>query len=186
MEVKTISGLNWYRPGNKQRAVARRTTAITREYSNHARDADRKYYDTDNGPIGRRLDQIGPIEPAVFGRFGEACDELHKLVSVMAEARVAKQNLAWSRGDDTEKPYLSIETSYIRQRLSVALVSTFGHRLSSRMSQVGQGAVSASNRREQWSREELRSKAVRSAAWVSKVCGRDIVQRGRFWTGRKL
>ena len=104
----------------------------------------------------------------------------------MAEARVSKQNLAWSRGEETEKPYLSIETSYIRQRLSTALVTSFGHRLSSRMSQVGQGAVSASNRREQWSREEMRARAVRSAAWVSKICARDIVQRGRFWMGQKI
>ena len=120
----------------------------------------------------------------MFGRLGEACDQVHKLVSVMAEARIIKQNLAWSKGEESEKPHLSTETSFIRQRLSVALVTCFGHRLTSRMSQVGQGAVSASHRRDQWSREEVRAKAFRSAAWASKVCGRDIVQRGKFWTSQ--
>ena len=65
----------------------------------------------------------------------------------------------------------------------MAIVTCFGHRLSLRMSEVGQGAVSASHRRERWSREEMRAKAFRSAAWVSIVSGRDIIQRGRFWTG---
>ena len=102
----------------------------------------------------------------------------------MAEARVAKQNLAWARGEETEKPFLSVETAIIRQRLSVALVTCFGFRLCSRMSQVGQGALSASHRRAEWSREEARAKSARSAAWVSKIAGRDIVQRGRFWTGQ--
>ena len=183
MEVKTISGQKWYHPVQGERAVARRALAIVREYSTNAREADIKYYGTESGPITRRLAQIGPIEPAAFGRLGEACDQVHKLVTVMAEARVAKQNLAWSKGEESEKPVLSFETAYIRQRLSSAVVTCFGHRLSSRMSQVGQGAATATERRGQWSREEQRAKQSRGAAWLLKVTGRDIIQRGRFWTG---
>jgi hypothetical protein len=43
----------------------------------------------------------------------------------MAKAMVARQNIAWGRVKDTEKPCLSMETSYIRQRLSSAIVTCF-------------------------------------------------------------
>jgi hypothetical protein len=129
-----------------------------------------------------QIGQIGPIFPAPFGRFGETGDQVHKLVTVMAIARVARQNIACGRGEDTEKPCLSMETAYIRQRLSSAIVTCFWHRLMSRMSQVGNGAVSAADRRQQWGREEQQARAMRNAAWLATVSGQDIVRRGRFWT----
>ena len=76
-----------------------------------------------------------------------------------------------------------METGYIRRRLSCAAVTAFGHRLASRMSQVGgQGAQLASQRRQQWSLEEVRARQDRESAWMATVTGRDIVRRGRFWT----
>ena len=92
----------------------------------------------------------------------------HKLVSVMAQARVNKQTLA---------------TGYLGQRISSAVVTCFGQRLQSRMSLVGLGAITASQRRQQWSREEERARQGRSADWLAAITGRDIVRRGRFWTG---
>jgi len=126
----------------------------------------------ENGPITQRLAQIGPIFPAPFGRFGETGDKVHSLVTVMAKARVSKKNIAWGRGEDAEKPCLSIETAYIRQ--SSAIVSCFGHRLVSRMSQVGNGALTAANRRQDWSREEQQARSMRNAAWHATVAGQDI------------
>ena len=41
----------------------------------------------------------------------------------MAEARCKQQDLAYARGEAEEKPYLSVETGYIRRRISVAAVS---------------------------------------------------------------
>ena len=61
-------------------------------------------------------------------------------------------------------------------------MAAFGHRLSSRMSQVGgEGAALASQRRKQWSREEEIAKVERAAAWVERITGHDVVRRGRFW-----
>ena len=100
----------------------------------------------------------------------------------MAEARCKQQELAYARGEAEEKPYLSIETGYIRRRISVAAVSCFGQRLVSRMSQVGgQNAQLAAGRRQAWGREEERARGEREAAWVETVTGWDIVRRGRFW-----
>ena len=100
----------------------------------------------------------------------------------MAKTRVQKQTLAWGRGEVEEKPHLSVETGYIRRRLSCASVTAFGQRLASRMSQVGgQGAQLASQRRQQWGLDEARARQDREAAWMARVQGRDIVRRGRFW-----
>ena len=184
IEVKTVSGLSqWYLPVREDRAVKRRDIAVSKEYETAAKKADQKYYNTDSGPITQRLVQIGPIYPASFGRLGEAGDPVHKLVSIMAQARVDKQTLAWGRGEETDKVHLSVETGYLRQRLSSAVVTCFGQRLQARMSLVGQGGISASQRRQQWSYEEERARQDRSAAWLTAVSGRDIVRRGRFWTG---
>ena len=183
MEVKTVSGLTrWYKPVTGERAVERRVLAIGNEYSSAAKAADQKYYQTDAGPITQRLHQISPILGVAFGRFGEASESVHKLVDTMAEARVENQLRAWRRGEDVEKPNEAQEKGFIRRRLSSASVVAFGHRLSSRMSQVGgEGAALASQRRKEWSREEEIARRERSAAWVERITGHDVVRRGRFW-----
>ena len=102
----------------------------------------------------------------------------------MTEARVENQQRAWRRGEDVEMPNEAHEKAYIRRRLSTACVTAFGHRLSSRMSQVGgQGAALASKRRQVWQREEEMARVERSAAWLARVTGHNIVRRGRFWSG---
>ena len=109
-----------------------------------AKAADLKYYQTEAGPITQRLNQISPIIGVAFGRFGEASESVHKLVDVMTTARVESQARAWRRGEDVEQPSESQEKTYIRRRISSASVTAFGHRLASRMSQVGgQGAALA-------------------------------------------
>ena len=45
----------------------------------------------------------------------------------------------------------------------------------------GQAAGQATNRREQWGREEEGARREREAAWLEKTSARDIVRRGRFW-----
>ena len=54
----------------------------------------------------QRLAQIGPIVPAPFRIFRETGDKVHSLVTVMAKAGVSKQEIAWGREEDTEKPGL--------------------------------------------------------------------------------
>ena len=74
----------------------------------------------------------------------------------MAQARCKQQELAYARGEAEEKPYLSMETGYIRRRISVAAVSCFGQPLVSRMSQVGDQNVQlalAAGRRRAWGME---------------------------------
>ena len=74
--------------------------------------------------IIQKMDQLHNVCPRLVLYFQlllaglETGDKVvHALVAVMAKARVSKQNIAWGRGEDTEKPCLSIETAYLRQRL---------------------------------------------------------------------
>ena len=182
LEVKTVSGLTrWYLPATGARAVEKRVLAIATEYRTAAKTADQRYYGTEDGPISQRLATL-ILTGVSFGRFGEMSDTVHKLVAIMAKARVEQQTLAWGRGEAEEKAHLSVETGFIRRRLSCAAVIAFGQRLVSRMSQVGgQGAQLASQRRQQWGREEERARVDREAAWLSSLMGRDIVRRGRCW-----
>ena len=46
----------------------------------------------------------------------------------------------------------------------------------------GQGAALAWKRRQEWSREEAMAKEERSAAWLARITGHDIVRRGMFWS----
>ena len=164
--------------------MEKRVLAVQTEYRTSAAAADRRYYQVDNGPISQRLATLDLVGVA-FGRFGEASESVHNLVAVLAKARVKQQELAWGRGDAEERPHLSVETGYIRRRLSSAAVMAFGHRLASRMSQVGvdgQGARQAAQRRQQWQLQEAQARLDRGAAWIARVCGRDIIRRGRFWS----
>ena len=188
MEIKTVSGAKWYQSvREKKRAVERRVAAIGEEYEDNAKAADAKYFGVHDGqgqgPVSRRLALVGPIFGIAAGRFGELSDSGQALVTTMAEARVRKQELAWGRGEDEEKSSLAYETSYIRRRLSLAIVVAFGQRLASRMNQVGKNGALASKRRQWWSREEQMAKLDREAAWLEKVQGQNIISRGRFWRG---
>ena len=65
----------------------------------------------------------------------------------------------------------------------MAIVTAFGQRLSSRMSQVGTNGALAAQRRHQWSRKGQGAKLEREATWLNRVQGHSIVIRGRFWRG---
>ena len=78
---------------------------------------------------------------------------------------------------------MAYETSYIRRKLSFAIVTAFGQRLSARMSQVGSNGALASKRRQQCSREEYNAQIEREAMWLERVQGQSIVNKGPFWRG---
>ena len=165
--------------------MERRVAAISEEYEANAKAADTKYFGISDGqgPVMRRLVTVGPIIGVAAGRYGELSASGQALVSTMAAARVKKQDLALARGEDEEKANLAYETGYIRRRISQAIVTAFGQRLTSRMSQVGTNGTLASKRRQQWGREEQWAKLEREASWLERVQGTGIINRGRFWRG---
>ena len=62
------------------------------------------------------------------------------------------------------------------------MVNCFGHRLVSRIGQVGRGALAAGARRKEWSREEEMARLDREASWLERITGQAVIRRGRFWT----
>ena len=183
MEVKTASGMDWYLPCT-QRGVERRVKKVIWEYGSDAKKADIKYYQTDQGPFTRRLEEVGPVYAMAWGRLGEASNSVHKLVEVIAAARVKQQNMACGRGEEREKGDRSKEVALVRRRLSVASTIAFGQRLAGRMAQVagggGQNAALAKGRRQQWRKEEEWARREREAAWLDRVSAREVVTRGRL------
>ena len=126
---------------------------------------------------------MGPILGIAAGGVGDFSLSGHSLIATMAEARVRKLDIARNRGEEVERGNLAQETSYIRRRMSLAVVVAFGERLVSRISQVGKNGALASQRRQGWCRKEGRARLEREAAWLERVQGRSIVSRGRFWRG---
>ena len=92
IEIKTCSGTSkWYR-NPRERAVERRVDSVLTEYARHAREADLRHHGVEQGPISQRLASMA-LSGMAFGMMGEASISVHQTIQVMAEARVAQQNL---------------------------------------------------------------------------------------------
>ena len=132
-----------------------------------------------DGPCSRRLEQFGLLK-LVWGAFGEASEDVHRLVAVLAECRVRTLTL---RGDTPGPHQLGLETTVIRRRLSSAAVKAANSCLIGRLSQIGEGGGLAGKRRQQQRQEEWEMSLQKEADWVSRMAGKEIVRRGRFWSG---
>ena len=49
------------------------------------------------GPVRRRLGEVGPVIPLVFGGYGEVSEEVHDLIGTLALLRHAKESRAGGR-----------------------------------------------------------------------------------------
>ena len=123
-ELKVISSCpTRYIPGSGVRAVDKRARELPGEYRRKARDVDRMYGGVAEGvvgPVERQLQQYGDLVGMVFGAFGEASQDVHELVQVLAESRL--RYVGRQRGREGGEGELSVIVSQIRRRLSVAAV----------------------------------------------------------------
>jgi len=114
-----------YIPGDQVRAVDKRSRELPREYLRKARDVDRVYCgipEGERGPVENHLQQFGDLRGLVFGAFGEASQDVHKLVQVMAESRL--RSIGLQRGREGGEGELSVIVGQIRKQLSVAAVGS--------------------------------------------------------------
>ena len=130
------------------------------------------------GPALRRLRELGSVVDLCFGGYAEASTGVWRLLDHMATARLAKQGLA--RGMPGSASELATITSRLRRRLSRAVMEANVSMLLERMSQIGDGAVSAGRRRQWVMVEERRAECDRSAQWLARVRGTDLRRRGQF------
>ena len=107
------------------------------EYVSKARQADQVYGGVEVGTVGpveNKLLSFDRVEGLVFGNFGEASEQVHRLVDIMATNRVRvagpqRGRRGVQRSEDGER---SMVVSSIRRRLSIAAVraqssSLLGH-----------------------------------------------------------
>jgi len=130
-------------------AVKRRAKALPTEYARKARLVDEKYIGTANGevgPVAVRLRRYEPVKGLVFGHFGEASDDVHKLVGALAVACSRRNHL----GPEDDAARLRGLYSYlIKRRWALATVRGAARLTLSRLaSSVGQGASAAAVRRQ--------------------------------------
>ena len=81
-----------YSPTLSAKAVDVRARAVPGEYTRKAQAADQAYLGVAPGVVGPVESKLGefPLSVFVFGAFGEGSEEVHKLVSVLAVARVTQ------------------------------------------------------------------------------------------------
>ena len=129
------------------------------------------------GVCQRRLAEFPPVLQLCFGALGEASQDVHNLVAVLAACRVHSLNL---QGLPTSPRQMGLQVGKILQRLSLATIRANQRVLLARLGQVGDGATIAGRRRG-WQRvEERRMKMQREADWLAATTGQELVRRGRF------
>ena len=147
VELKFISaGLSYY--NSKEKQVDIRAKGLQQEYVRKCRNIDRKY-------CGAGPDEVGPLEQhlrgyrdlmgLVVGQYGEISQDLHDLVSHMADSKA--KFLSYSRGKPMSENERSSVLSGIRRRLSVVAVRAQAQCLLARMGHLGVGAAQAAEHR---------------------------------------
>ena len=170
-----------YTPGDRTRAVDKRSKLLAGEYRKKARDVDRLYGGAREGVAGaveNRLLQFGDLQGLVVGAFGEGSDDLHSLVQLLAESKVTAMGLTRGRGGTEAE--IGVLVGQIRRMLSTTNVRAQAQCLLTRMTSIGGGVGQAAKRRKWAAMEEEKMRRERMAQWVGQVRGRNIVHRGQF------
>ena len=181
-DIKTVSLGNkqLYRPGMQgDKAVQLRAVKIQGEYSRIAQSVDRELGQGDKeGPTLKKLRSFPPVLDLVFGAYGECSEGVKKLMDSLVSIKL--QSLGLRKGVPGGDKELSQVTSYLRRRLSSAVMQANVRCLQERLIQVGEGFGQAGRRRRLEKIEQRREKLDREAQWMARVTGRRLVRTGDF------
>ena len=185
-ELKVISCCpTRYKSSNTSRAVDKRAGELHLEYVRKAKNIDRQFNLTEEGqkgPVLRKLETFGQVHGLVFGAFGEASEEVHKLLEILADSRFRKIGLL--KGQIGSEGELSIIKAQIRRLFSVTIVRAQAQCLLDRLGWIGQGADGASSRRHQTIMTDRRLRREQQIHFVSQIQGKSIIRRGFFKLNR--
>ena len=151
MELKTLHyGSSTYPATSQGRcnAVAARAARLPAEYAAKARQVDAHYCGVqlgDIGPVERRLRTYEPVKGLVFGAFGEASEDVHILLSAVADAGATK-HFRSMLARDPEEARGSVAW-LLKRRWGVTAARAAARLTLSRLEFVGRGAAAAVNRR---------------------------------------
>ena len=140
-----------------------------------------------NGPTIRKLHSYPPVLDLVFGAYGETSDGVKKLLDQLADSQLQSQGLR--SGSPEANKELALVTSYLRRRLSSAVMQANIKCLLERLLLVGEGLGQAGKRRQWARREEERARLDREAQSVCpsgpSMDGRARLD-GRLWKRARL
>ena len=149
------------------RAVDTRARQLPAEYRKKAEDADTEFGGVSReevGPVQRKLQTFGTLWGLVFGNFNEASQQVHDLIRIMAESRLASQGLP--KGVQGRRESLDQITGQLRRVIRVTVARATAESLLSRTDQIG-GQNRAANKRWQWARrEDGRMRNEQIANWI--------------------
>ena len=185
-ELKIISaGKTWYPRGVKGKGTSRRAARLTHEYEMKLHDYDVRFHgaaqrragelEPPPGPLVTRFRDLGGLEDGqlVAGPWGDLSPDLHKLLLVFAESRVAA--LSRAQGWEAGPGQLGKVMGEVRRALSVTVVRANALCLMERLSQLGPGAGAAAKRRQTALHLEERRRHERQAfdlAWQGRGSSR--------------
>ena len=167
----------WYKPAASStvRGTDKRALGLQTEYRRKAKKVDDQMQSArgdQKGPVERRLDEFGELIGLCFGAWGEASEDIHWLIQIMAESRLQS-----GRSGNT-KQELGILVGQIRRRLSLAAIKAQVECLLSRLHQVGPGNKQLAKKREWAAMEDERMRRERSAQWMRKFEGVQTLRKG--------
>ena len=143
-DLKTI-GLNKSRyldtlsqSSGPQYAVWRRARQVPRGYKTKAHKVDVQYNNTpqgQTGPMERALNQMGGVNPLVFGAYGEINKEFAELLSSVAE--LASTRLQAALGVNNQDQAKAVLLWQLRRKLAAAIIKANMDCLQSLMGHIG-------------------------------------------------
>ena len=163
----------WFPRGVEGRGTDRRNDTVPAVYRRKLSIIDRKFHGTEpgrTGPLVRRLESYGKLECLVVGPWGEGSKDLHSLIRVLGESRVAYE--ARAQGKPASDKELGSVIGQIRRVLSVTFVRAQSACLLARLGYLGEGARSAADRRMLAKRMEEARRLERQANHSAHIRGR--------------
>ena len=132
-----------------------------------------------SGPLVRRLDSFGRVRGLVVGPWGECSKDLHSLIKVMGESKVAAQ--ARDRGRPASDNEVGMVISQIRKFLSTAFIRAQGLCLLNRLCLLGKGSKEVTGRRDLARRMEISRKRDLQAHFQAHIPGSGLAHSGQIF-----
>ena len=151
LELKTLHYGSTTYPRNARgrcEAVARRSHALPGEYARKAREIDQQFCGTARGAVGpveRKLRTFEAVRGLVFGAWGEASPDVHKLLTLIAKEG-SERHWRGMRCADPARAMGSIAW-LLRRRWALTAVREAARLKLDRLEYVGAGAMPAARRR---------------------------------------
>ena len=182
-ELKFIgAGLSWFPRGVAGKGADRRANGLPNLYKKKLIPLDSRFHLTpqgQTGPLVRRLESFGKLEGLVVGPWGECSKDMHMLVKVLGETKIAAKARASGRQPSDNE--LGVIIAQIRKYLSSTFVKAQSLCLINRLGYLGQGAKAAAGRRDLAKRLEVSRKRDLYAHFQAHIRGRGLSREGQVF-----